>query len=77
MYVKLSFKNLNPGLYFPHPTNIYTCEVTTAPRVRNGYIFSSLIYIYIYIYTHTHLLNRICFKLFGNLSMMVANKDIN
>ena len=77
MGVKLSFKNLNPGPYLSHSTNIYTCEVTTAPRVRNGYIFSSLIYIYIYIHTHTHLLHRICFKLFGNLSMMVANKDIN
>ena len=51
MDVKLSSENLNSGPYLSHPTNIYTCEVTTAPRVRNGYIFSSLIYIYIY--THT------------------------
>ena len=54
MGVKLSFKNLNPGPYLSHSTNIYTCEVTTAPRVRNGYIFSSLIYIYIYIYIYIH-----------------------
>ena len=26
------------GLYFPHPTSIYICGVTTAPRVRgDGY----------------------------------------
>ena len=52
MDVKLSSENLNSGPYLSHPTNIYTCEVTTAPRVRNDYIFSSLIYIYIH--THTY-----------------------
>ena len=36
MYVKLPFSDLNPNLYPPHPTNIYACKVTTAPRMRGG-----------------------------------------
>ena len=36
MYVKLSFGNLNFNPCFSHPTSIYTCEVTTAPRVCGG-----------------------------------------
>ena len=36
MCVKPSLGNLNPGPYPPHPTNIYTCGVTTSPRVRSG-----------------------------------------
>ena len=36
MCVKLLPRNLNPGLYPQHPTNIYTCRVTTTLRVRSG-----------------------------------------
>ena len=31
--VKLFFGELNIGLYPPHPTSTYTCEVTIIPRV--------------------------------------------
>ena len=33
MCVKLSLGDLNPGLFPPHPTSTYTCEVTIVPRV--------------------------------------------
>ena len=36
MCVKLPFRDLNSSLYPPHSTNIYTCKVTTTPRVRGG-----------------------------------------
>ena len=36
MCVKLPLGDLNPSSYLPHPTSIYTCGVTTAPRVRGG-----------------------------------------
>ena len=38
--MKLSFGDLNSGTYPspPHPTIIYTCEVTTAPRVCGGHL---------------------------------------
>ena len=36
MCVKLPPRDLNPDHCPPHPTNTYTCEVTTAPRVRGG-----------------------------------------
>ena len=36
MCVKLPPGDLNPGPCSPHPTNIYTCGVTTTPKVRNG-----------------------------------------
>ena len=36
MCVKLPLGDLNPASYPPHPTSIYTCGVTTAPRVRGG-----------------------------------------
>ena len=29
-------RDLNPDLCPPHHTSIYTCRVTTAPRVRSG-----------------------------------------
>ena len=45
MCVKLPPRDLNPGPYPAHPTGIYTCEVTTTPRIRGG------VYIYIYIYS--------------------------
>ena len=35
MYVKLPLKDLNPDSYPPHPTSIYACNVTTAPKVHN------------------------------------------
>ena len=38
MCVKLPPGDLNLGPYPPHPTSTYTCGVTTAPRVRSGYI---------------------------------------
>ena len=31
--MKFPIGNINPGPYLPHPTNTYTCRVTTAPRV--------------------------------------------
>ena len=34
MCVKFPLENLNPNPYSPHPTNTYTCRVTTASRVR-------------------------------------------
>ena len=36
MCVNLPSKDLNSGPYPPHPTSIYTCGVTTAPRVGGG-----------------------------------------
>ena len=36
MCVKFLPEDLNPGPCPPHPTNIYTCEVTTAPKVHGG-----------------------------------------
>ena len=36
MCVRLPLGNLNPGSYPPHPTSIYTCRVTTAPRACGG-----------------------------------------
>ena len=36
MCVKLLPGDLNPDPYPPHPTNIYTYEVTTAPKVHGG-----------------------------------------
>ena len=36
MCVKLLSGNLNSDPYPLHPTNIYTCRVTTALRVRSG-----------------------------------------
>ena len=33
MCVKLSFRNLNSGLYPPYTTNTYICEVIIAQRV--------------------------------------------
>ena len=36
MYMKLPLRDLNPNPYSPHPTSIYTCGVTTSPRVRGG-----------------------------------------
>ena len=37
--MKLSPENLNPDLYPPHLTSIYTCGVITAPRVRTVVVF--------------------------------------
>ena len=36
--VKLFFGELNIGLYPPHPTSTYTCEVTIIPRVYGDII---------------------------------------
>ena len=36
MCVKLPPRDLNPDPYPPHLTSVYTCEVTTTPRVYNG-----------------------------------------
>ena len=36
MCVKLPLRDLNLSSYPPHPTNTYTCGVTTVPRVRGG-----------------------------------------
>ena len=48
MCVKLHPEDLNPGPYHPHPTSIYTCGVTTTPRVRGGdKIGTFAIYIYL------------------------------
>ena len=37
--MKFPPENLNFGLCPPHPTSIYTYEVTTVPNVRGGEIF--------------------------------------
>ena len=34
MCVKLPPRDLNPDPYPPHLTSVYTCEVTTTPRVQ-------------------------------------------
>ena len=39
MYVKLPRKDLNISSCPPHPTNTYTCEVTTTPRASGGSLF--------------------------------------
>ena len=39
MYVKLFSGDLNSDLCLLHPTSIYTCGVTTAPRVCGGTFF--------------------------------------
>ena len=39
MCVKSPLEDLNPGHYPSHPVNTYICGVTTAPRVRGGYLF--------------------------------------
>ena len=36
--MKLSPGDLNPDPYPPHPTSIYTCGVTTAPKVRGDWV---------------------------------------
>ena len=36
MYVKFPPGDLNPNPYPPHPTNTYTCKVTTTPKVHSG-----------------------------------------
>ena len=36
MCVKFPPGDLNPDSYPPHPTSIYTCEVTIAPRGSGG-----------------------------------------
>ena len=36
MCVKLPLGDLNPNPCPPHPTNIYTCEVTITPRIYGG-----------------------------------------
>ena len=33
MWVKFQPKNLNSGSCLPHPTDTYTCEVTTTSKV--------------------------------------------
>ena len=38
MCVKLPLEDLNPDRCPPHPISIYTCGVTTAPRVCGGYL---------------------------------------
>ena len=67
MCVKFPPGDLNLSPYPPHPTSIYTCGVTTAPRVCGGRTTiklpncaQPLIYIHthnhFYIYTHNHLI---------------------
>ena len=41
MYVKLSPKDLNLDLCLPHPISIYTCRVTTAPKVHGAIVKKS------------------------------------
>ena len=50
MCVKLPPRDLNSGPYPAHPIGIYTCEVTTTPRIRGD------VYIYIYsLFSSVHL----------------------
>ena len=41
--MKLLHGDLNPNSYPQHPTSIYTCRMTTAPRVRDGYINNKVV----------------------------------
>ena len=41
MYVNLIPEDLNPDPCLPHLTSIYTCGVTTAPRVCGGVLCES------------------------------------
>ena len=36
MCVKLSFGDLNPGIFSPHLTSTYTCRVITVPKICSG-----------------------------------------
>ena len=36
MCVNLSFRDLNPDLCPPHPTNTYTCRMTIALNMHGG-----------------------------------------
>ena len=45
MCVKLSFRDLNHGPFFPHPINTYTCGVTTEPKVRDDTCYKKVKYI--------------------------------
>ena len=42
MCVKLPLGDLNPDPYPSYLTSIYTCEVTTAPKVRGGQMLENL-----------------------------------
>ena len=47
MCMKLPYGDLNPWPLTPTPTNTYTCGVTTAPRVRGGYLSLILVMTYL------------------------------
>ena len=49
MCVKFSLGDLNLGPCLPHPTNTYTCGVTTAPRVCSGSL-PNLIFIEFFVF---------------------------
>ena len=65
MYVKLLPRDLNLNPYPPHLTSIYTCGVTTAPRVRGGNIYTFLKQLFFndkYIYKAWNIKFNICLK---------------
>ena len=40
--MKPPLKDLNPESCTPHPTSIYTCRLTIAPRMRGDFIYNFL-----------------------------------
>ena len=48
MCVKLPSRDLNPDPYPPHPTNIYTCKVITAPKVGSDYSEEMLVFCFLF-----------------------------
>ena len=77
MYVKLFSGDLNSDLCLLHPTSIYTCGVTTAPRVCGGGIcFNGRIdsFIYKHNYYKCLLITTIIIK-FYNLERLKNKKE--
>ena len=48
MCVKLPSRDLNPDPYPPHPTNIYTYKVITAPKVCSDYSEEMLVFCFLF-----------------------------
>ena len=63
--MKFSSRDLNHNSCPLHLTNIYTCRVTTAPRVCGGDVTLILKHAYIYIYIY-----------WGSLSFVVSTVDL-
>ena len=55
MRVKFLSRNLNSNPCPPHPTNTYTCGVTTAPRVHSDKYKLEFKFNYTYIHTYIYI----------------------